>query len=251
MVDQIGVSPLALLAIIIIVSFAGWLRGLTGFGSAMVMAGPLALLLNPITAVTLILFLEAMISIPLMFGCCREVNWSLVKRLLFGATLAAPLGIVTLKFLPQEIALQVISSLLIIAVIFVMVGYKRLSPDTQAKEFMTGIISGFSCGLAGISGPPVVLYLLTGRENPIKIRATLIYYFTIIDFYVLSVFLSVNTSKEIPYVLAVVCFLIMWVFAFFGAKKIKKINIKKFKKVALWLILIGNSLSLLGSLLLT
>ncbi|ALO35064.1 hypothetical protein CMT41_10305 [Colwellia sp. MT41] len=228
---------------------AGFLRGLAGFGSGMLMAGPMALLLEPTIAVATIIILETCISLPLMKAAKQDVNWSLVKRLLLGAIFIAPFGVLSLQVLSAKSAGQVISLLVIIAALALLFGYKRKESSTKVKEITVGGVSGFFCGIAGISGPPVVLYLLSWRHNHMEIRATLIYYFGFIDFYVLIVLLIIDDFSMLPFIIALACFPFMWFGATLGCKKLASTNPTQYKSWALSTIIVGNVISLIAVLL--
>ncbi len=253
-VDSIIAELIALsfatLALLIFISIsAGFLRGLAGFGSGMLMAGPMALLIEPSYAIAIIVILEASISLPLMKSAKDFVNWQLTKRLLIGAVMLAPIGVLMLQIMSAESSSQVISLLVILAAIALLVGYRRKSKTTTIKEVAIGGASGFCCGLAGISGPPVVLYLLSGKHDHKEMRATLIYYFALIDFYVLTALLLLGEFSLTPFVVALLCFPFMWFGANWGSKRLAKTNPQQYKSMALWTIIVGNTVSLIAVLL--
>ncbi|MDA7794030.1 sulfite exporter TauE/SafE family protein [Glaciecola sp.] len=242
-VDLSFITVMMLIAISVV---GGFLRGLAGFGSAMLMAGPMALLIDPIIAVAIIVILEAGISLPLMKTAKSFVNWQLTRRLLVGAVLAAPVGVFTLQLLSAESSSQLISIVAIIAAILLLVGYQRKSATTRGKEMIVGGASGFSCGIAGIAGPPVVLYLLSGAHDHKEMRATLIYYFALIDIYVLMVLLLLGDVIFSPLIIALGCFPFMWFGAYWGSRCLANTNPKQYKLFALWMILVGNIVSLVA-----
>ena len=244
--DLSGLSIITIALLIGISIVAGFLRGLAGFGSGMLMAGPMALLMKPSIAIAIIVILEACISLPLMKTARKHVNWQLTKRLLMGAILIAPIGVYSLHLLSAKSSGQIISALVIVGAIALLVGYKRKGETTKAKEIAIGGASGFCCGIAGISGPPVVLYLLSGEHNHKEMRATLIYYFALIDFYVLMALLTLDEFSLLPFVVAFACFPFMWFGANFGTKKIVNTNPQQYKSWALWTIIVGNIISLVA-----
>ncbi len=246
-----GFVDLSLITIVILVVIsivAGFLRGLAGFGSGMLMAGPMALLIEPSIAIAIIVILEACISLPLMKSAKNFVNWQLTKRLLIGAVFLAPLGVLMLQILSAESSSQVISILVVFAAISLLVGYTRKSATTPKKEIAIGGASGFCCGIAGISGPPVVLYLLSGKHDYKEMRATLIYYFALIDFYVLIALLLLSEFSLTPFIVALACFPFMWFGASWGSKRLANTNPQQYKTWALWTIIVGNIISLVAVL---
>lgn len=244
-INDIAALSISTLVLLLFISFiAGFLRGLAGFGSGMLMAGPMVLLIEPTFAVAIIVILEACISLPLMKTAKQDVNWRLVKRLLLGAVFLAPLGVLALQILSAQLAGQVISLLVISAAVALLCGYQRKRATTKVKEITVGGVSGFCCGIAGISGPPVVLYLLSGPHNHKEMRATLIYYFALIDFYVLAALLILDGFSLMPFAVALACFPLMWFGAMLGCKQVAATNPLQYKIWALLTIITGNIISL-------
>ena len=249
-INDIAAMPISTLVLLLCISLiGGLLRGLAGFGSGMLMAGPMVLLIEPTIAVAVIVILEASISVPLMKTAKRDVNWRLVKRLLLGAVFLAPFGLLALQIMSVQSAGQVISLLVVIAAITLLCGYQRKRATTRIKEVTVGGVSGFCCGIAGISGPPVVLYLLSGSHNHKEMRATLIYYFALIDFYVLAALLILDGFSLMPFAVSLACYPLMWLGAMFGCKQAAATNPLQYKKWALLTIITGNIISLVVVLL--
>jgi uncharacterized protein len=73
------------LAAAAIAMVAGAVRGISGFGGAMVMAPPLALLLGPALAVPVVLVLESIAATPMLLQTRREVRWPVVGPILGAA----------------------------------------------------------------------------------------------------------------------------------------------------------------------
>lgn len=231
----------------LVVGVAGYLRGLAGFGSGMLMAGPLAFIFGPLKAVAIIVILEAVISLPLLKSAKADVNKDLVRRLLVGAALTAPLGLWLVNWLPQRLAGQVISVLIIVAALSIAAGFKRKGQTNSIKEHLLGGASGFTCGLAGISGPPVVLYLLSGSHRALEVRASLIYYFALIDLYVVLGLALFSEKFSASVSAAALLFPVMWFTAYLGSKRISNGNHEQYKRWALMLIIIGNIASLISA----
>ena len=61
---------------------AGVIRGITGFGGAMVMSPPLALLLGPRVTVPVVLLLEGLAALPMVWQTRRLVRWRIIGPIL-------------------------------------------------------------------------------------------------------------------------------------------------------------------------
>jgi uncharacterized protein len=66
-------------AVVVVVTLAGLIRGITGFGGAMLMAPPLSLLIGAVPAVVIALVLETAAALVMFPDALRKIN----KRVLF------------------------------------------------------------------------------------------------------------------------------------------------------------------------
>jgi uncharacterized membrane protein YfcA len=71
---------------------AGAVRGITGFGGALVMTPPLALLLGPAIAVPVALLLESVAAAPMVAQTRRQMRLAVVGPILATACATVPLG---------------------------------------------------------------------------------------------------------------------------------------------------------------
>ena len=98
------------IAVIVVVTLAGFIRGITGFGGAMLMAPPLSLLIGAVPTVVTALMLETAAALVMFPDALPKIN----KRVLFYLTLPAcftvPIGGYLLVTLDPLIARKVISA---------------------------------------------------------------------------------------------------------------------------------------------
>ncbi len=73
-----------------IAGLAGIIRGINGFGGAMVMTPPLALLLGPQLAVPVVLLLEAFAGAPMMRDAARKATWRRLAPIALAACVTVP-----------------------------------------------------------------------------------------------------------------------------------------------------------------
>ena len=86
-------APEVLAAAAVVAALAGVIRGITGFGGAMVMSPPFALLLGPLVAVPVVLLLEGIAAMPMLVQLRREVRWRTLGPIVAAAYVTMPLGI--------------------------------------------------------------------------------------------------------------------------------------------------------------
>jgi uncharacterized membrane protein YfcA len=159
-----------------IAAVAGVVRGITGFGGAMVMAPPLALLLGPLFAVPVVLTLESVAAAPMLVQTRREVRWPLVGPILAAACLAAPLGSYVLVVAEPQLLRRAIAAIVIVFSLLLLLGWRYTGRQRVATSVAIGAVSGAMLGATSIGGPPVILYLLSGPDTVTTTRANLSLY---------------------------------------------------------------------------
>ncbi|MDE2006006.1 MAG: sulfite exporter TauE/SafE family protein [Rhodospirillales bacterium] len=156
---------------------AAVLRGFAGFGFVMAAVPLLGLALPPVQVVPLALLLQMEISAIGMREALRLCDWRSLRWLLPGMIVGTPLGILALTRLPVAGARLAIGTLIATGVAMLAGGVKLSGHPSRPTIFGVGMISGVMNGLAGMSGPPVVTYLLALPLRTGVVRATSIVFF--------------------------------------------------------------------------
>ena len=165
-----------LIAAGIIAAVAGVVRGITGFGGAMVMAPPLALLLGPKLAVPVILVLESVAAAPMLIQTRHLVHWKMIGAILLAACVTVPLGVLALVAIDPAITRRVIAVTVIVFAVILLRGWRYAGRPRLATSVGLGAVSGAMLGATSIGGPPVILYLLSGPDPIETTRANLTLY---------------------------------------------------------------------------
>jgi len=170
-VDSSAPETIALAAAI--AAIAGVVRGITGFGGAMVMSPPMALILGTIAAVPVVLLLESLAAIPMLVQLRHLVRWRLVGPILGMACLFVPLGTWILLAVDPQLMRRVIAGVVIVFSLVLLAGLRYTGRQQPATALGVGALSGTLVGATSMGGPPVILYLLAGPD-PIEVtRANL------------------------------------------------------------------------------
>ena len=160
---------------------AGIVRGFSGFGSAMILTPALSVLYGPAVAVPISLALELLVTVPLLPGSVRLVEWRRIGVLCLAAFATVPLGgwlLLSLSPLTMRVA---ISAVILGFVAILAFGWRYHGRPTIAATLATGAASGVLNGASGMAGPPVVFFYLSGRASAPQMRASFIVYFALVD----------------------------------------------------------------------
>lgn len=169
-------APETLLAAGAVGALAGVIRGITGFGGAMVMSPPLALLLGPLLAVPVVLLLESVAAAPMAVQLRGLVRWRVILPIALAACVMVPLGAYVLVKVEPQTMRRVIAAVVIVFSLALLMGWRYSGAQRTATGVGLGAMSGVMIGATSMGGPPIVLYLLAGPD-PIEVtRANLTFY---------------------------------------------------------------------------
>ena len=155
---------------------AGVIRGITGFGGAMVMSPPFAMLLGAKLTVPVVLLLEGIAAIPMLAGTHKLVRWNVIGPISAAAFVAAPLGTWLLLAAEPQVLRRLIAAMVVVFSLLLLVGWRYAGRQRTATGVGLGALSGAMAGATSIGGPPVILYLLAGPDPVETTRANLMFF---------------------------------------------------------------------------
>lgn len=157
----------------LVAAIAGVVRGITGFGGAMVMAPPLVLLLGPQLAVPVVLLLESLAAAPQVVQTRSLVRWRVVVPILAATAVTVPLG-GYLLLTTDALTLRRATALIVIVFSALLLrGWRYAGSHKMSTGMALGALAGGMLGATSIGGPPVILYLLAGPDRIDITRANL------------------------------------------------------------------------------
>lgn len=169
-------APERLALAVLIGAIAGVIRGITGFGGAMVMSPPLALLLGPLVTVPVVLLLESVAAAPMLVQLRHLVRWRVIGPIIAMACLTVPLGAYVLVTADPLVMRRVIAGVVIVFSLLLLRGWRFAGKHRLATGLGLGAVSGTMVGATSMGGPPVILYLLAGPDPIDTTRANLTYF---------------------------------------------------------------------------
>jgi uncharacterized membrane protein YfcA len=173
-----GFTALQLAVAVLAALGASFVRGLTGFGMAILLVPVLALALPPVEAVVMgngLSLLIGLTEIPRLVRDAERSAWTISALVV----LATPLGLVALMATGADVARLVIALIACSAFVAILLPRRAGAVPGRLATGAVGIVSGLMTGYAGMPGPPVVPYY-AGRELPrVTIKASMLLIFTI------------------------------------------------------------------------
>lgn len=160
---------------------AGVMRGYAGFGTAITLAPLYSLLWSPREGVPIMLLMEALIAGSLIPPVWQVWNRRVMVPMAIVACLLLPFGAFVLVAVEGQLLRRVIGGLVLGFGIVLAIGWRYHGARPLWLNLSVGAASGLMKGATGMSGPPVILYLLSGAEAAREHRANLIVFFGIVS----------------------------------------------------------------------
>ena len=168
-------------AVIVVVTLAGLIRGITGFGGAMLMAPPLSLLIGAVPTVVTALILEMAAALVMFPDAWRKINKRVLFYLILPTCFTVPIGGYFLVTLDPLIARKIISGVVVVFSLMLLSGLRYSGPHRPSTSLVLGSVVGVLLGATSIGAPPVILYLLSGPDPQDVTRANLTVFVTAIS----------------------------------------------------------------------
>jgi len=157
---------------------AAFVRSAVGFGDAVVAMPLLAMAVGMKTASPLVAFVGPAISLLILAGSWRKVEFRAAGRLIAATLLGIPVGIYGLARLPEaplKIALGLV--ILLYGVFGLVRPRAKLKNEKAWMPWALGASAGVLGGAYNTNGPPIVAYGMLRGWPPESFRATLQGYF--------------------------------------------------------------------------
>jgi len=169
------------LATIGIVTTAGFVRGVTGFGGAMLMSPILSALIGPVPTVVTALILETAAALVMFPDALPKARWRTLMYLTLPAIVTVPLGGYLLLTLDPAIARKMIAGVVVVFSAMLLFGVRYHGSPRASTSMALGSLVGALLGATSVGAPPVILYLLSGPDPVLVTRANLTLFVTAIS----------------------------------------------------------------------
>jgi len=163
-----------MLACALLIALAGGvIRGMTGFGGALIMTPALSVLYDPRTVVPMVLVMEAFAAAPMLPAAWQAARMRVIAPICLAAFATVPLGSYLLASAPPGLLRRAIAAMVIVFCAMMLAGVRYAGTPRPATSMALGSVSGVLLGATGIGGPPIIVYLLAGPDPIAVTRANL------------------------------------------------------------------------------
>ncbi len=158
---------------------AGFVQGLTGFGSALVAMPLLAFLMNVKTAVPLCMLNGLVITGYLSWRLRSHMQSRRIVPLIIGSLPGVATGALLLVRVDADIIRRLIAALLIFYSIYSLLIRPRALDPGPAWAYVAGFLTGAIGAALSAGGPPAIIYTSLTSWSKEEIKATLTGFFVV------------------------------------------------------------------------
>lgn len=227
-----------------VIALAGIARGLSGFGSGMIVAPVAGALYGPKAALVMVTILDALPMIPLTLPALRHAVWREVIPIAIGSFLFLPLGLFILRHGDPTTLRWLISAAILACVAVLWSGYRYRGPRSPAVSMAAGAVAGTLSGIAQIPGPPVIAYWMSSGLPALVVRANLLTFFMIGEFVTLGNLWATDMLLPEPLAIGLVTMPLYFVFLLAGWRLFAVTGDRGYRLVTFWLIIAAALLAL-------
>ena len=224
---------------------AGLMRGFAGVGSGMLMAPFFAILFGPVQTVAIIILMEIVVTAQLLPGVHREIRWRVIAPMGVAAALLMPAGSWLLVTLDPDLLARFIALVVLAFSIILMIGWRY---DGEKKAWMSagvGALSGVLIASTSLGNPPVMVYLLSGRDTAATNRANFTGYFAVTLIALIAMMAFTGLIDRSAVWTAVLLLPVFMAGAFVGSRLFRKSSEALYRRVALGLLFVVGCYGLL------
>ena len=158
---------------------AGLMRGFAGVGSGMLMAPVFAILFGPVQTVAVIVLMEVVVTAQLLPGVRRQIDWNVIAPMGITAAVFMPAGSWILISLEPDLIARMIALVVVAFSLVLMIGWRYSGEKKLWMSAGVGAVSGVLMASTSVGNPPVMAYLLSGRDAAATNRANFTGYFAV------------------------------------------------------------------------
>ncbi len=234
-------STMQFLLVCLGVLAGGTIRAFTGFGGGLVLAPLFSLFMPPTDLAVVILLLNFVTSFQTLPGTWKSINWRIVIWISIPSFAGIPVGLFVVEWFDPVLVRRLIGLVVAGVAALMLVGWRYNGPRGALQNTIVGVSSGVLTAIAGVGGPPLVLYLLSDKTlTPAVMRASFLMFFVVAQIATVGYFLAVGsvnpaqmvyTASFLPvYIVSTVLGSWLFTLAMRGRAEL-------FRRISLWLLL--------------
>lgn len=216
---------------------ASFIQGVTGFGFALIAVPLLSFFIPELRNITPIIVICSLITnIIIVYKSRSHIDFKRIMYLVIFAIIATPIGTYMLICVNVKILKLIIGIVSVITAFFMIKDFKIKIKNERISYGVVGVLSGILNGSAGLSGPPIVLFLTNQNTEKDVFRANLTFFGLITNVFAVILFCSEGIINVSVLHFTIVYLLALVIGALVGIVVSAKINEHIFRNITILLI---------------
>lgn len=229
-------SPHLLLLLAVVLFIAGCVRGFSGFGAGMIFIPVATAFILPSTAAATFLFIDSIVTLPLLVRTVRRCEWPTVIPAVLGSVIFVHFGAWLLGNTDILVLRWAIFAIVTCLLLLLISGWRYHKPPAAPVSFATGGVSGVLGGISQVSAPPVVAMWLSSSKDPEVVRANLIVFFALASIGTFVAYTLNGFFTREVFTLLVIAVPVYGLAIYAGARGFRNANPQVYRKIAYALI---------------
>jgi uncharacterized membrane protein YfcA len=229
------------------VFFAAFVRGVAGFGLALISAPILILILNPAMVVVVNLLLTLFSNITVLIHSFDKVDLKRILPMIISCLLGIPFGVWVISVITPSIIKLSIGAVVIVSAVLLSIGSAKPF-RARYSSVVAGFLSGLLASSTSLGGPPVVLLMHSQNWSKDSIHPSLAVYFTFLSCFSLSALLLFDKVKLEMITTAASLAPALFIGVGLGIIVFRRINARVFRILSMSIIICAGLFSIISAL---
>ncbi|MEB7723328.1 sulfite exporter TauE/SafE family protein [Mammaliicoccus fleurettii] len=153
-----------LILVIVSILLGALVRSIFGFGEALVTMPLLSLFsIDFKLSVSIVAIVGLLVAFPVFIKSRRNLNWSIVRRLLVGSIIGAPVGILIVKWANEDVIIKVLGIFILLYGTINLINHYRNIYQINKQipklyDYIAGLVSGILGSAYNSHGVPIIVY---------------------------------------------------------------------------------------------
>ena len=165
--------------LIVVAFLAGFIQGLSGFGSVLLSLPLMVLFLDIREAIPLVNLMGVILTVILIVQLRAHWEWGRIRPLLAGACAGIPVGVWVLKRMDPAHVQAVLGVVLLAYALYGLLCKLPIGKWSGRWAYVFGFLAGGLGGAISASGPPVIVYTSLQAWTKDQIKVTLQGFFVV------------------------------------------------------------------------
>jgi uncharacterized protein len=180
-VDLPALTPGVVLLGLVVVAFSTAVQSATGFGFSVVAVPLLAAIIGVRDGVVVNLVLSMVANIAVTARVRHDARGSITRPMFAGGVLGLVPGLILFHRLDVQSLRLGIAVIVTLVALLLLLRLRLPLSESRGLSVATGVGSGLLGGVAGMSGPPLTIYLTGLGLGKVPQRATMAVYFALLN----------------------------------------------------------------------